>query len=233
MGYLGQRLVGRARRPAVARRSYVVLVVRLRPAALPVRQPDGARARALRRLPRRRRQARRARPRRSRFPLLFATQLLLGDHAAGLEREPAVRRERLPVAGRRSTGSAPSRRRSTSSCYLLVGTPWLLARGAVRRRRRLMDLLRRTALRQNPELGDLPDARAGLPARADPDRDLQRSATSSARCSPASLIGQLDIEVASDRQDRLLRPLPLRDRLQGRARSSSAASGRTRCRRWR
>ena len=38
------------------------------------------------------------------------------------------------------------------------------------------------------------------------------------------LIGQLDIEVDPARQARLLRPLPLRDRLQGRARSSSGGS---------
>ena len=45
------------------------------------------------------------------------------------------------------------------------------------------------------------------------------------------LIGQLDIKVAPDRQDRVLRPVPVRHRLQGRARSSSAASRRTRSRR--
>ncbi len=34
------------------------------------------------------------------FALLFATSYLLDDHAPGLERQPALRRERLPDAGR-------------------------------------------------------------------------------------------------------------------------------------
>ncbi len=45
------------------------------------------------------------------------------------------------------------------------------------------------------------------------------------------LIGQLDIHVDPIVKTRLLRPLPLRDRLQGRARSSSGASARAPCRR--
>ena len=42
----------------------------------------------------------------ARVPAAVRDQLLLGQHAAGLEREPAVRRERLPVAGR----ALPARR---------------------------------------------------------------------------------------------------------------------------
>ena len=42
------------------------------------------------------------------------------------------------------------------------------------------------------------------------------------------LIGQLDINVPRDGEDRLLRPLPVRDRLQGRAAVLPRAEARTR-----
>ena len=57
------------------------------------------------------------------FLLLFATQLLLGHHAAGLERQPAVRGQRLPVAGRAVPARRDHRPRSTCSVYLLVRNP--------------------------------------------------------------------------------------------------------------
>ena len=50
------------------------------------------------------------------FLLLFATNFFSGDHAAGLERQPAVRGQRLPVAGRSLSARAPSRRRSICWC---------------------------------------------------------------------------------------------------------------------
>ena len=53
-----------------------------------------------------------------------------------------------------------------------------------------------TALRQNPELAIFLTLALGFLDRPDPDRVVQRWATSSARCSPACVIGQLDIEVA-------------------------------------
>ena len=50
------------------------------------------------------------------LPAAVRHQLLFRDHAAGIEREPSLRRKRLSVAGRACTGSVRSPRRSVFSC---------------------------------------------------------------------------------------------------------------------
>ena len=71
----------------------------LRRPPLSVRQPDGARARPLRRLPGCRSPARRAGARAG-VRSAFFDELPVHDHAPGLERKRARRRERVPDAGR-------------------------------------------------------------------------------------------------------------------------------------
>ena len=98
MGFLGQRLAMRLGGLPPAAAGVVLVVAYVRP-ALPVRQPDGAPARAVRRVPRGRREARRPGGA-ARLPAAVRDELLLGEHAPGLEREPALRRERVSLAGR-------------------------------------------------------------------------------------------------------------------------------------
>ncbi|MCU0250284.1 MAG: anion permease [Vicinamibacterales bacterium] len=88
MGYLGHRMAGALGDP---RR-------RVRRAALSLREPDGARPRPVRRVPRGGREARRAGDA-ARLHAPFREQFLLGDHAAGVERQPALHRKRVPLPG--------------------------------------------------------------------------------------------------------------------------------------
>ena len=107
MGFLGRQARRGTRRPGVADgRSHSGR--RVHPAALPLRQPDGAPAGALRRVPGRRREARRQSGH-PRVPALVRDELLLGDHAAGIERQSPVCRKRVSHARAISTGSARSR----------------------------------------------------------------------------------------------------------------------------
>ena len=98
MGYLGNQLAGAldgfGRVPV-----YLVLVVTYVAFALPVREPDGPRARPLRRVPRGGGEAGRAGGA-ARVHAAVREQFLLGDHAAGVQREPAVHRERISLPGR-------------------------------------------------------------------------------------------------------------------------------------
>ena len=98
MGYVGRASGARAGR-AVAGGCRRRAGGGLRGAALPVREPDRAPAGAFRRVPRRWRDARRAGGA-SRVPVAVRHQFFLGQHPAGLERKPAVRRERVSHAGR-------------------------------------------------------------------------------------------------------------------------------------
>ncbi len=60
------------------------------------------------------------------LPAALRDQLLLRHHAAGVEREPALRGQRLPLAGASCTGSARSPPPSTSSSTWSSGSPWLM-----------------------------------------------------------------------------------------------------------
>ena len=89
---------------------------RLRRAALPVREPDGAPAGALRRVPRRRRQARRDRPRRSRSSC--CSRRTTSRRSRRRDRARTCCSRAAAICRRATcTGSAPSRRRSASSIY--------------------------------------------------------------------------------------------------------------------
>ena len=70
-------------------------------------------------------QARRA-GRAARVPAALCHQFLLGHHAAGLEREPAVRGQRLPLTQGELYRLGAITTAFNLVVYLLVGTPWLL-----------------------------------------------------------------------------------------------------------
>ena len=123
MGFLGERLAS-ALSDLAAPTAGLILVAAYIAAALPVRQPDGASPRAVRRLPRRRREARRQ-PGGAGVPAAVRDELLLGDYAAGIERQPVVCRERLLSPRATFTSGRIMTTAVSFLIYAVVGTPWL------------------------------------------------------------------------------------------------------------